>query len=147
MLSDYNQAMQVCQRHAWQVTPAEAQAIQRSLAGQVSRKDEVGSLRLVAGVDISSDRASGMAAAAAVVLAYPQMTVVERSVVRQKVDFPYIPGLLSFREAPLILAACEKLDRTPDLILVDGQGVAHPRRLGLASRRHVWRQGCQDTGP
>jgi deoxyribonuclease V len=133
VLSDYNQAMQASRRHPWQVTPAEAQAIQRSLADQVSRKNEVGLVRLVAGVDISSDRASRMATGAAVVLAYPDMTVVERSVVEQEVDFPYIPGLLSFREAPLILAACEKLNHIPDLILVDGQGIAHPRRLGLAS--------------
>jgi deoxyribonuclease V len=133
VLSDYNQAMQVRQRHPWQVTPAEAQAIQRSLADQVSRKNGVGSPTLVAGVDISSGRASRMATGAVVVLAYPEMTVVESRVVEQKVDFPYIPGLLSFREAPLILAACEKLNHSPDLILVDGQGIAHPRRLGLAS--------------
>jgi deoxyribonuclease V len=125
--------MQVRQRHPWQVTPAEARSIQRSLAGQVSRKNGVGLLTLVAGVDISSGRASGMATGAVVVLAYPEMTVVESSVVEQEVDFPYIPGLLSFREAPLILAACEKLNHSPDLILVDGQGIAHPRRFGLAS--------------
>jgi deoxyribonuclease V len=125
--------MQVQHRHPWQVTVAQAQTIQSSLAGQVSRENEVGSVRLVAGVDISSSRAGSLAAAAVVVLAYPQMTLVEKSLVRQAVDFPYIPGLLSFREAPLILAAWERLDCAPDLVLVDGQGIAHPRRLGLAS--------------
>jgi len=125
--------MQVQHRHPWQVTPAQAQAIQRSLAGQVSRENQVGPVRLVAGADISSDRAGGLATAAVVVLDYPQMTLVEKSVVRQAVDFPYVPGLLSFREAPLILSAWERLDCAPDLILVDGQGIAHPRRLGLAS--------------
>lgn len=119
--------------HPWQMTPAEAQSIQRSLAGQVSRMNQVGSPRMVAGVDISSSHAHRVATGAAVVLAYPELTVVERSVVSGEVDFPYIPGLLSFREAPLILAACEKLAHTPDVILVDGQGIAHPRRLGLAS--------------
>jgi len=125
--------MQVQHRHPWQVTPAQAQVIQSRLAGQVSRECRVRPVGLVAGVDISSDRFSGVATGAVVVLAYPQMTVVETSVVRQEVDFPYIPGLLSFREAPLILNAWEKLGLAPDLILVDGQGIAHPRRLGLAS--------------
>jgi deoxyribonuclease V len=125
--------MQVHQIHPWQVTAAQARSIQRSLAGKISRKDEIRSPRLVAGVDISSTRADGMATGAVVVLAYPELTVVEKGVAERKVDFPYVPGLLSFREAPLILAACEKLASTPDLILVDGQGIAHPRRLGLAS--------------
>lgn len=119
--------------HPWQVTPTEAQSIQRGLAGQVSRMNQVRSPKLVAGVDISSTRASAVATGAVVVLAYPELSVVERSVVKGEVDFPYVPGLLSFREAPLILAACERLVHTPDVILVDGQGIAHPRRLGLAS--------------
>ncbi len=89
--------------------------------------------RFIAGVDISGGKAQGMATAAAVVLNYPELKVVETKVARGKLDFLYIPGLLSFRESPLILAACEKLTVTPDLILVDGQGIAHPRRLGLAS--------------
>lgn len=125
--------MQVHQIHPWRVTPAEAQSIQRSLAGQVSRRNEVTLPRLVGGVDISSTRVDRMGTGAVVVLAYPELTVVETGVVKQRVDFPYVPGLLSFREAPLILAACERLSSTPDLILVDGQGIAHPRRLGLAS--------------
>lgn len=133
MPSDYNQAMQVRHRHPWQVTPAQARDIQVTLAGQVSRECQVGPVGLVAGVDISSDRSGGLATGAVVVLAYPGMTLVEKSVVRREVDFPYVPGLLSFREAPLILAAWEKLDCSPDLLLVDGQGIAHPRRLGLAS--------------
>jgi len=74
-----------------------------------------------------------VARGAVVVLSYPELELVETRVVEGKVDFPYVPGLLSFREAPLTLAAFERLDIAPDLVLFDGQGIAHPRRLGLAS--------------
>ncbi|HUT68422.1 MAG TPA: deoxyribonuclease V, partial [Dehalococcoidales bacterium] len=68
-----------------------------------------------------------------VVLSYPEFELVETRIVTDRIEFPYVPGLLSFREAPLILAACEELTVTPDLLMVDGQGIAHPRRMGLAS--------------
>ena len=67
------------------------------------------------------------------VLSYPEFRIAETEVVQGELELPYIPGLLSFRESPLILDACERLTTTPDLILVDGQGIAHPRRVGLAS--------------
>jgi len=123
----------VRQLHPWQVSPAEAERIQRELAAQVSQEGEVGEVRLVAGVDISAADSQGVARGAVVVLSYPELELVEARVVGQKPGFPYIPGLLSFRESPLILAAYEKLSLLPDLVLVDGQGVAHPRRFGLAS--------------
>ena len=119
--------------HSWQVSVAQALDIQRRLASQVSRSGEVTTPRFIAGVDISAQKAQGMATGAVVVLNYPELGLVETKAVQAKLDFPYIPGLLSFRESPLTLAACEKLSVTPDLILVDGQGIAHPRRLGLAS--------------
>jgi deoxyribonuclease V len=125
--------MQVQQVHSWQVTTEEARAIQLRLTGLVSRENEVSRPRLVGGVDISAPRFQGMVRGAVVVLSYPELEVVEVGVVEQRVDFPYIPGLLSFRESPVILAAYEKLRLKPDLILVDGQGIAHPRRFGLAS--------------
>ena len=125
--------MKVNSLHSWQVNPSQALELQLKLASQVSRNDEVASPRFIAGVDISVDRARGVATGAVVVLNYPELKLVETQVVAGEVTFPYVPGLLSFREAPLTLAACERLSVTPDLIMVDGQGVAHPRRMGLAS--------------
>ena len=119
--------------HSWQVSTAQALDLQRRLAAQVSRNNEVVTSHFIAGVDISAGKIGGMATAAVVVLNYPELRVVETEVVNGELDFPYIPGLLSFRESPLTLAACQRLTITPDLILVDGQGVAHPRRMGLAS--------------
>ena len=125
--------MKGCPLHSWQVTVAEAEEIQRRLALQVSRRNEVDAPRLVAGVDISAPDRDGMAKGAVVVLRLPDLTPVDRSVVERRVSFPYVPGLLSFRETPIILAACEGLSLTPDLFIADAQGIAHPRRLGLAS--------------
>lgn len=125
--------MRVQQLHSWRVTTDEARNIQVRLAGLVSRKNEVSRPRLVAGVDISAPRFRGLVRGTVVVLSFPELEVAEIEAVEQKVDFPYVPGLLSFRESPVILSACEKLKLKPDLMLVDGQGVAHPRRFGIAS--------------
>ena len=125
--------MKVDNLHSWRVSIDQAVDIQLRLAAQVFRSGEVGTPHFIAGVDISADKGQGVATGAVVVLQYPELEVVETKVVNDKLNFPYIPGLLSFREAPLILAACQKLTITPDLILVDGQGIAHPRRMGLAS--------------
>jgi len=125
--------MKVNHLHRWDLTTARAREVQLKLALRVSRTDEIGSARFIAGVDISVDRIRGVARGAVVVLSYPELELVETRVVEGKVDFPYVPGLLSFREAPLTLAAFERLDIAPDLVLFDGQGIAHPRRLGLAS--------------
>lgn len=131
--SSYNQGVKIRRLHGWQVSTAQAFEIQKKLAAQVSRSSRVGTPRFIAGADISGERAQGEARGAVVVLRYPELSPVETMVVTGKLDFPYIPGLLSFRESPLILAACEGLSIAPDLLLVDGQGIAHPRRFGLAS--------------
>ena len=125
--------MEVRKLHSWQVSIGEALDIQLRLAAQVSRINEVTTPCFIAGVDISIQKEQDIATGAVVVLNYPELRLVEAKVVSGKIDFPYIPGLLSFRESPLTLAACERLTVTPDLILVDGQGIAHPRRMGLAS--------------
>ena len=125
--------MRINRLHQWELNLAEAKRIQLSLAGKVVVSNEGVEPRLIAGVDVSGPNSRDVAKGAVVVLGYPELNIVEVQVAEDKVTFPYIPGLLSFRECPLILAACQKLDNTPDLVLVDGQGIAHPRRLGLAS--------------
>lgn len=130
--------MKVASLHGWQVSTAQALEIQQRLAAQVSKRSQVATPRFIAGVDISAGKRGGTATAAAVVLQYPDLSLVETKIARGKLNFPYIPGLLSFRESPLTLAACEKLTIVPDLILVDGQGIAHPRRLGLAAHLGLW---------
>jgi deoxyribonuclease V len=131
--SGYNLDMDIVRRHDWEVSPAEAVKIQAALAGEISRTGNIENPRYIAGVDISVNRWEKTGIGAVVVLSYPGLEVVEIRVVTDRIEFPYVPGLLSFREAPLILAACEQLTVAPDIIMVDGQGIAHPRRMGLAS--------------
>ena len=119
--------------HSWDVGTQEAIEIQRNLAPRVSTQDElIWPIRYVAGLDISPPDVDGNAVGAAVVLELPELQVVEVKLYKGKPNFPYVPGLLSFREAPLVLVALEHLVTTPDVVLVDGQGLAHPRRFGLA---------------
>jgi deoxyribonuclease V len=131
--TDIIRSVKIEKLHTWQVTIPQAVDLQRRLASRVSRSGKLARPRFIAGVDISVSRALGTATAAVVVLRYPDLKVVETKIINEKIEFPYVPGLLSFREAPLTLAVCEGLDITPDLFLVDGQGIAHPRRFGLAS--------------
>ncbi len=119
--------------HEWQVSTSEAIALQKQLASQVSHDEISGDFRFIAGVDVSIPGLHEEGTAAVVVLNYPALELLEEKRVRGRITFPYVPGLLSFREAPLILEAFEQLDITPDLVLVDGQGIAHPRRFGIAA--------------
>lgn len=111
---------------------ARARALQERLCGEVVDRDEFGEIRLVAGADVSYDRGSPELFAAVVVLDAGTLEVVETSGVRARARFPYVPGYLSFRELPPVLAAFRRLHAQPDLVLCDGQGRAHPRRFGLA---------------
>ena len=129
--------MKVRALHRWDVSPEEARAIQRDLADRLVLEPAIGldQVRLVAGVDDGYVKHEGgeTAFAAVVVLSFPDLNVVETATASVPVTFPYVPGFLSFREAPAILAAVAKLEREPDLWLFDGHGYAHPRRIGIAS--------------
>ncbi len=124
--------------HEWVVQPDEAIALQRELARRVIREDRIGAVSRIAGVDMAINEESGMARAAVVLLTYPELEIVERHVYEEPIRMPYIPGLLSFREIPCILGAFAQLKQQPDLVMVDGQGIAHPRRLGIASHLGLW---------
>lgn len=117
--------------HRWDVPEEKAIAIQRRLAGDVSLAWEERTVERVAGIDVGFARGKGQAAAA--VLSFPHLQLVDSARVEMEVSFPYIPGLLAFREGPLVLAALERLSVEPDLLICDGHGLAHPRRMGLAT--------------
>lgn len=118
--------------HPWNVTPTEARAIQERLRSLVETADRLGPVETVAGVDVGFEAGGRITRAAVVVLRLADLRPVAQALVRAPTVFPYVPGLLSFREIPAVLEALGRLERLPDLILCDGQGRAHPRRLGIA---------------
>jgi len=118
--------------HEWDLSYKEAIEIQRSVASQVRFTAMNKKPGIVAGLDCAFSKDGKHIFAAAVVIKLPGFEVIETATASRKVDFPYIPGLLSFREAPVCIDAIEKLKNTPDCFIVDGQGIAHPRRFGIA---------------
>jgi deoxyribonuclease V len=125
--------MKVRQIHPWDVTPKEAVRIQKTLISQMTLKRAGNEVKLVAGTDVACSRKSDAAWAGVVVFTFPGLEPIERQWHRTVTRFPYVPGLLSFREIPVLAGALEKLVHEPDLVFCDGQGLAHPRNLGLAS--------------
>jgi len=120
-------------RHPWDLRPVDAIALQKSLAHKVKQASSIklADIRTVAGLDTHYHK--GMATAAVVVFNLSDMRLVESAIVVRSVEYPYIPGLLSFREGPVLLKTLVKLKSSPDLLIFDGQGIAHPRRFGIAS--------------
>ncbi len=124
--------------HDWDVTPKQAVAIQRELRDRVITRDAFGELRRVAGVDVGFEAGGTITRAAVVVLRLPELVRVEDAIARQPTRFPYVPGLLSFREIPAVVEALNRLSEPPDMLLCDGQGYAHPRRFGFACHLGLW---------
>jgi deoxyribonuclease V len=118
--------------HSWSVTPQEAIALQKQMSALVSRLRPEKPIRLVAGLDAAFALDESYCLAAVVLWDMVEQRVVEEKTGQCRLAFPYIPGLLSFREAPALVTALRKLEQPPDVLMCDGQGLAHPRRFGIA---------------
>ncbi|MEW6765957.1 MAG: deoxyribonuclease V [Pseudomonadota bacterium] len=123
--------------HPWDLSPAEMVAVQRELAGRVACEGPPVVTGRIAGVDVGFEDGGRLTRAAAVVLDMPSRVVVDMALARVPTTLPYIPGLLAFRELPAVLEALGQLQSVPDLLMCDGQGIAHPRRLGIAAHLGV----------
>ncbi|MCI0508305.1 MAG: deoxyribonuclease V [Gammaproteobacteria bacterium] len=130
--------MRVTPLHDWPISIEEARLIQETFRHRVITSNRLRKVRYVAGIDIGFEKEGAITRAAIAVLTFPALELAEQHVVRDRTRFPYVPGYLSFREVPAALKAFAKLDITPDLLLCDGQGMAHPRRFGLACHLGLW---------
>jgi deoxyribonuclease V len=132
--------------HEWNLPVQDAIALQNELAKRIVLEDRIDEVKFVAGVDMAINEEHEMARAAVVLLRYPEMEIVEKHVYEEPIRMPYVPGLLSFREAPAVLGAFRQLRQLPQIVMVDGQGIAHPRRLGIGAHLGLWLQiptiGC-----
>jgi deoxyribonuclease V len=128
---DYS--LKIHKLHKWNLSLKEAVSLQRRLRDRILLKNKLGSVKLIAGADMSIDDERGLGYAGVIVYFFPDLVEVERQHAKAKLNFPYVPGLLAFREAPVLIKAFAKIRNVPDVILFDGQGIAHPRGLGIAS--------------
>ena len=124
--------MKIKQPQNWPKTLEDAEIIQQQLCSKVSQTDQLNTVKFVAGVDVGFSDNDTISQAAVVVLSFPDLQLQDYAISRGQTTFPYVPGFLSFREVPVVLNALTKLTITPDIILCDGQGIAHPKRFGLA---------------
>jgi deoxyribonuclease V len=147
--SSNGEVMHIQHKHDWNVSPQEAIALQKTLAAEVisDKPIDIASVHLVAGVDVSVK--DNVSQAAVVILRYPELDVIETVLAKRPTPFPYIPGLLSYREGPVLEEAFQNLKNEPDVFIFDGMGIMHPRRIGIASHMGVWLQkptiGCGKT--
>lgn len=126
----------IAKLHNWNLTPDEAARVQSELRSRLILTWDERPVTTIGGVDISIKTET--ARAAIVILRYPELTPLEAVIADAPLVFPYIPGLLAFREGPSVLAAWNELKNKPDLLMFDGQGIAHPRRIGIASQMGLW---------
>lgn len=124
--------------HSWKLSPKDAVRLQTQLAGRVMVQASKQSMRRIAGLDAAFSKKEGKCIASVVLWDSETREVIEQHAVVEPLTFPYVPGLLSFREAPALLAALKRLKESPDVLMCDGQGIAHPRRFGIASHLGVW---------
>ena len=125
--------MKIKYLHDWNLSTSQAIEIQKQLRYEVETEDRFDKpIKTVAGIDLGYDVKNDTSRAVAVVLSFPELELLETTEARLPIQFPYVPGLLSFRETPVAIKALENLKITPDIILCDGQGLAHPRRFGIA---------------
>ncbi len=141
--------MKIHHRHDWNLSPQQAVALQRELTTEIisNQPIDLSAVKLVAGVDVSVK--NNVSQAAVVVSTFPELQPIETVLAHRPTPFPYIPGLLSFREGPVLEEAFEKLQNVPDVFIFDGMGIAHPRRIGIASHMGLWLEkptvGCGKT--
>ncbi|MBW4486224.1 MAG: deoxyribonuclease V [Trichocoleus desertorum ATA4-8-CV12] len=125
--------MKIQPRHDWPATAEQATVIQQQLRGEIIMTDQLGTVQRVAGVDVGFEAEGTITRAAIAVLSFPELQLVEQAIARRPTTFPYIPGFLSFREIPAVLDALAQITTPLDLLLCDGHGIAHPRRMGIAA--------------
>lgn len=135
--------------HPWKVTPEQAIRIQENLRHRIILNKAFSSVRTIGGGDVSYQKEGDFLFGTMVVLSFPQMETLEVATAIGKISFPYRPGLLTFREGPILIKAFQKLSMRPDLLIFDGQGIAHPRGMGLATHLGIWFNlpsiGCAKT--
>jgi deoxyribonuclease V len=135
--------------HSWRVNTEEAIQIQENLRNRIILEKTFSEIRTIGGGDVAYSKDRNLLFGAVVVLSFSNLEIVDSATAHAKVSFPYIPGLFSFREAPILIRAFRKLKRRPDAMIYDGQGIAHPRGVGLASHMGLWLNlpsiGCAKT--
>ena len=119
--------------HPWNITPKQGIKIQKDLKKELIFYDERFPVKKICGTDVSYDRKKNILSSAAIIFSYPGLDLIEEQTAVSECNFPYVPGLLSFREVPVLLKAFDKVNNIPDVVICDGHGIAHPRGIGLAS--------------
>lgn len=123
--------------HSWDLSPQEAIKLQEELKEKIILKKGFSKIKRIAGADISFSKKSNRAYAAVIVFSFPELKILDEEYTIGNLSFPYIPGLLTFREGPLLIETFKKIKIEPDVIIFDGQGIAHPKRLGLATHMGI----------